>query len=129
MTHVAIVCNDTSLQPALPQILLVAEKILSKVSAEYVEPMLPSNIHLWRRKSGWVNIPAFLEIIEVLANVLDKHASGRPRILLMDALKMRLSDESLNTDNIRKFDKATMIKLHEFTQANYKKNNGTFIRN
>ena len=50
-------------------------------------------------------------------------------LMLMDALKMRLSDESLNTDNIRKFDKATMIKLHEFTQANYKKNNGTFIRN
>ena len=38
-------------------------------------------------------------------------------------------EDSLDKDNIRKFDKATMIKLHEFTQANYKKNNGTFVKN
>jgi hypothetical protein len=38
-------------------------------------------------------------------------------------------DDSLDKDNLRKFDKATMIKIHEFTQANYKKNNGTFVKN
>ena len=102
MTHVAIVCNDTSLQPNLPQVLLVAEKICSNESATNIRPTLPSNLHLWRRKSRWVNTPAFLEIIEVLANVLDKHAPGRPRILLMDALKIHCCTEVLTAARARR---------------------------
>ena len=102
MTHVAIVCNDTSLQPELPQVLLVAEKIFPNVSATNVRSTLPSNFHLWRRKSGWVNIPAFLEIIEVLAKVLDKHAPGRPSILLMDALKIHCCSEVLAAAKARR---------------------------
>jgi hypothetical protein len=29
---------------------------------------------------------------------------------------------------LRKFDKATMTKLHEYTSCNYKKNNGKYVK-
>jgi hypothetical protein len=49
---------------------------------------------------------------------------------LMEELQIKVKDnDDLDKDNIRKFDKATMVKLHEFTQANYKKNNGSYIKN
>ena len=102
MTHVGIVCNDTSLQAKLPQVLLVAEKIFPRSSITTVRSTLPSNVHLWARKSGWVNIPVFLEIVVLLAAVLDKHAPGRPRILLMDALKIHCSSEVLNAARARR---------------------------
>ena len=96
MTHVALVCNDTLLQPRLPQVLLVAEKILPQKEARDIIPHLPPNIHLWRRKSGWVNIINFIKIVELLAAVLDEHAPGRPRILLMDALPIHCCSEVLD---------------------------------
>jgi hypothetical protein len=57
---------------------------------------------------------------------------GDVPIELLNALKItttNVEDDSLDKDNIRKFDKSTMIKIHEFTQANFKKNNGTFVKN
>jgi hypothetical protein len=52
---------------------------------------------------------------------------------LFDELKMEMDrvddDDDIIKTHLRKFDKATLVKLHEFTQANFKKNNGKYVKN
>jgi hypothetical protein len=37
-------------------------------------------------------------------------------------------DENVIKGIIRKFDKATLVKLHEYTQSNFKKENGKYVK-
>ena len=57
---------------------------------------------------------------------------GEIPIDMIDELRLDLTkvdtDDNIIKATTRKFDKATMSKLHEHTQLNYKKNNGKYIR-
>ena len=84
-THVAVVCNDSSIQPQLPQICLVAHKLLPLREYRTLTQDRTHNVHIWRRTSGWINADVFCEILTELAKALQKTKRKGPWLLLMDA--------------------------------------------
>ena len=95
MTHVAIICNDHSIQPHLPQTLLCAEALLPQRDVAAITATLPQNVALWRKKSGWINVDVFADIMRVLVTVLSEVARQRQCILLMDAHRAHFSPKVL----------------------------------
>ena len=55
-THVAIICNDTTVQPLLPQVLFIAANHLSWRLWSDIQEILPKNVFVRRQKSGWSNM-------------------------------------------------------------------------
>ena len=84
-SHVAIICDDASLQPHLPQVLLVNERTVTMEQYRRWAPLSGCNAKLWRGKSAWINDEIFARIIRELGKVLRARAGGRQAILLLDA--------------------------------------------
>ena len=74
-THVALICDDTSLQPRLPQFLIGNEAIFPVAKLESMRPTLPPNIRLWRRKTGWVTAEMMRDIVRELSAALGELTS------------------------------------------------------
>ena len=85
MTYVAIVCDDASIQPVLPQVILLAEAVARVGDVLEADKATPENIIVTRQKSGWINSRIFPRIIKVLGQVLQLACPERQPILLMDA--------------------------------------------
>ena len=73
VSHMALICDSPALQPKMPQFILSNEYILSKVLVECLSPTLPSNVHVHRRKSSWVNHEAMVEWARALLKCLAPH--------------------------------------------------------
>ena len=84
-SHVAIICDDASLQPHLPQVLLVNERTVTVEQHRRWTSLPGCNAKLWRGKSAWINDEVFAKIIRELGKVLRERAAGRQAILLLDA--------------------------------------------
>ena len=83
-THVALICDDVSLQPRLPQILLGNESLFPAATVAALRGGLPPNIRLWRRKSGWVTKPLMQEILKELCTALGELLATHQVVLLLD---------------------------------------------
>ena len=83
-THVALICDNVSLQPRLPQILLGNESLFPASTIPALQAGLPQNIHLWRRKSGWVTKPLMREILRELCAALGELLATHQVVLLLD---------------------------------------------
>ena len=94
-THVAIICDDTTLQPYLPQVLLVNERTVSVELSRRWTALRGCNAKLWRGKSAWINEKVFAKILRELGMVLRERAGGRQAVLLMDAHKVHYSKGAL----------------------------------
>ena len=66
-TLIAMICDDASLQPLLPHILLGNEHIFQQRVLDELRPSLASNIHLWRRPSAWATRHTMVEVVQLLA--------------------------------------------------------------
>ena len=55
MTLVSFVCNLPEMQQHMPHIFVCAAQLMCKSAFEETHQMLPRNMYLLRRKSGWVN--------------------------------------------------------------------------
>lgn len=84
-TLIAMICDDASLQPLLPQILLGNEHIFQQRVLDELRPTLPSNIHLWRRPSAWATRHTMVEVVQLLARALGTALAHRRVMLLLDA--------------------------------------------
>ena len=91
LSYVSIVCDDPAVQCKLPQILLVASAILPLATYSAAKEQLADNVHIWRRKSGWINNEVFAEIVTWLGGVLKDIAPNRQPILMMDAHKVHFA--------------------------------------
>ena len=78
-SHVAIICDDTSLQPHLPQVLLVNERTVSAELNRRWTSLPGCNVKLWRGKSAWINNKVFAKIIREVGKVLRARAGGAKR--------------------------------------------------
>ena len=94
-SHIAIICDDTSLQPHLPQVLLVNERTVSAQLYRRWTSLPGCNAQLWRQKSSWINDKIFAKIVRELGKVLRSRAGGRQAILLLDAHKCHFSNCTL----------------------------------
>ena len=95
-THVAMICDDTSLQPRLPQILIGNEAIFPVAKLESVRPSLPPNIRLWRRKTGWVTAEVMRDIVRELSAALGELKATRTVVLLLDTAPVHLCERFIN---------------------------------
>ena len=89
-THIAMICDDASLQPRLPQIFLGNEHIFPQRVIETTRPDLPKNILVWRRKSAWVTKATMVEVVHALAAALGPELAARRVMLLLDACKIHM---------------------------------------
>ena len=94
-THVAMICDDTSLQPRLPQILLGNEAIFPVATLDAVRPTLPPNVRLWRRNSGWVTKDLLRDIIRELAIALGELTATHTVVLLLDTASMHICPRAI----------------------------------
>ena len=84
LTHIAVICDDPEIQPHLPQILLVAGAILPLGIVDDICAILPSNVEVWRAKSGWVNSRIFKRVVERIAEALEPYKATHQAILQLD---------------------------------------------
>ena len=96
MTLVAIVCDDTSIQPLLPQVVLLAEAVARVGDVLEADKASPEHVIVTRQKSGWINNQVFPRIIKCLGQVLQHACPERQPILLMDAHHVHCSRETLS---------------------------------
>ena len=85
LTHVAVICGDPTLQPTIPQILLVAKRAATLQQLHHLQPMPGCSAEVWRCDSAWINKPVFDRIIARLGEWCRRVAPHRQPILLMDA--------------------------------------------
>ena len=83
-THIALICDDVSIQPRLPQILLGNEHVFAVKALAALEDKLAPNIVLWRRKSGWVQKSTMPAVLDLILAALGDIVKERQVILLMD---------------------------------------------
>ena len=56
LTHVALVCDDNTVQPLLPQFIIGNEHVLRVTDLKEIESSLAHNIIVIRAKSSWVTV-------------------------------------------------------------------------
>ena len=93
-TLVAIVCNNTTIQPLLPQIIFLGASSITKAQFTALKNQLPSNVFLKRMPKGWNNSDEHRVIVKLLAVVLAKFPEFRP-ILCFDAAPLHLTPQVL----------------------------------
>ena len=100
-THVALICDDVSLQPRLPQILLGNERLFPAATMEAIRGTIPPNVTLWRRKSGWVTKAMMLEILKELCAALGALTATHQIILLLDTAGVHICPKFLRAASLR----------------------------
>ena len=90
-----MICDHSSVQPRLPQILLGNEHIFPAATRSSLQPTLLPNIILWRRKSGWVTKVLMREILKKLCRALGELEAQRQVILLLDTAGAHICEHFL----------------------------------
>ena len=90
-THAAFICDDSSIQPLLPQLILANEKVLSKADLDRILQDCPHNCYVKRQKSGWMNIEVLKILLGCLLEVLTPYKDSHQIILFLDAHKSHIA--------------------------------------
>ena len=90
LTHVALVCDDNTVQPLLPQFIIGNEHVLRVTDLTEIESSLAHNIIVIRAKSSWVTVELFIVLLEMLRKVLNAHNVRQVPILLLDCCPVHL---------------------------------------
>ena len=96
VTHVAIVCDNTEIQPKLPQMVLGSEFTFQARKMNDLKSKVGSNVHLLRLKSAWVNTKVFVDIVDRLGKMLQPFLHKWQPVLLLDAHRVHCSPQVLN---------------------------------
>ena len=91
MTHVAIICDRSEIEPRLPQVLIGNTHRFTQTLVAGALGSKPSNVHLFRRKSSWSNSTCMVEVLDLLAEALRDFPAFQP-ILLLDTATCHMSD-------------------------------------
>ena len=90
-SYVGLICDNEHVQKHLPHIVVVNEHMCSVECYNRVTPQLPGYMKLWRKKSGWLNIPLMCEVINTLGESLLPYRETYQPILCLDACKVHLN--------------------------------------
>ena len=97
VTHVALICNDPTVQPLLPQVVIGDSSTLTVGLQRELEECSPENVHVWRLGSHWVDVAVLQSIIRATAAVVRALSPPRRCVLLMDCCPVHLKTEVLQT--------------------------------
>ena len=92
MTHVALVCDRTDLQPLLPQFIIGNEATLLKKDLPALRALCPPSVRLICQISAWSNAKLRAKIIRELKKALQPHLGALQPVLLMDAARVHLKE-------------------------------------
>ena len=96
MTHIALICDRTDIQPRLPQVLVANEHTFRVRDMATLRAACPPNVHLVRQKSAWNNQWLCAEVIRLLKEAVTPHVGGARIVLLLDVSRVHLTDAVLN---------------------------------
>ena len=100
-TLVALMCDDVSLQPRMPQILLGNESLFKATTVAALRPTLPPNIVLWRRKSGWVTKDLMQDILREICGALGARTTTHQVVLLLDTAGVHICPKFLRAASLK----------------------------
>lgn len=92
LTHVAIVCDDSSIQPLLPQVIYVSAKTLTRDQWNILSEQLPHNVYVKRLPKAWDNATQHRVIMRMLSMTLAPYLAAMQPILVVDAAPLHLTD-------------------------------------
>lgn len=90
LTHVAFVCDDPAIQPALPQVVIGNEHTIKARQLDAMRATCMPNVRVLRRKSAWVCWQLIAQIVRWLAEALEPFIADVQPILFFDACKAHL---------------------------------------
>ena len=85
-TYMASVCSDSALQPYLPQVLLLNQRLLGKEGPGH----LGGSLFVWVQKSAWVNASTMRRWLSLLRKALQPRVGARTVLVFVDAAPPRL---------------------------------------
>ena len=97
LTFVAIIGDNATVQPRLPQVLIGNEHILRVQDLQEIQQDLPPNVYVIRRKTGWVDHILFAQILEWLRKDVSDFDPDMEIILLVDASPVHTHNLVLKT--------------------------------
>ena len=92
ISYMSFITDRPDLQPRLPQILIGNKRRFTNGLMAAVTPNLPSNVHVWREKSHWVNVAVMKRALDLLVASLG-HVPNKQIILVMDTARPHISVE------------------------------------
>ena len=98
LTHVALVCVDTTIQAMLPQVLVCNERHVTAAQYAAIQEFLPRNVWVVRQKSAWNNHLLLCQILELLHDILEAVPHFQV-ILSMDVAKCHLNPAVIDACN------------------------------
>ena len=90
VTHVAAICNKTTFQQLLPQVVLVGENQVTEGRLATLRSAAPERCHIWRYKTGWMTAAIMVEYVRLLGRSLKDFQSSHRFILYFDALRAHI---------------------------------------
>ena len=96
-SHVAFICDDPSVQPRLPQLILGNEHVLQRRDLDALQSSLPPNVYLIRGKSSWLDHPTFCMALRWLAKAVQELRTSHSFLLLLDCCYVHLHASVLRT--------------------------------
>lgn len=98
LTHVGVICDDTSLQPLLPQFIIGNERTIKASAVSKLSEACPRCVVLLRRKTAWSNAAVTAMVVRRLARVVAMHeelVGDVQVVLIMDAGRLHYAPEVL----------------------------------
>ena len=90
VTHVAMITDESGIQPLLPQILLGNERRFTLQLLDAVKADIPQNIHVCRQKSAWNNHGTMCKVLRTLAASLGTLLQERYVVLVLDVASVHI---------------------------------------
>ncbi len=91
LTHVVLICDDTAVQPLLPQMIIGNEHILRVTDMQTLETETAANIYIVRAKSSWITAELFMLLLQTLGKTLRQNEVAKKPILLLDGSPVHLT--------------------------------------
>ena len=95
VTLVATICDDTGIQPRLPQFIVTNDKVVSAADVASLRGRLEPNVHVVRRSSAWVNGPVMATFVRAYARALKPFRASFQPILVLDACGVHMTSAFL----------------------------------
>ena len=92
ITHVAIICDDSSIQPLLPQVMIGRTSVLRARAMDEIHEVTSSNVCVLRTAKGWNTSATMVRIIQLLDYLLRDYKRTRQFIMVLDAGKIHVTE-------------------------------------
>ena len=89
-THVALICDDVSVQPHLPQLIIGAHNLLTVGVCRELQDQLAPNVYLFRLRSRWTDRVLMESFLRTLAKILADCCPLKTPVLLLDTAPSHL---------------------------------------